>query len=183
MEFQTVNYWDEDIWKEWRKVYQEAFGDKNAKKEQIIRNMFHKEMSFFHIAYHKGKVVAIGLSGKIEGTKLLVIDYLAVIKRERSNGIGQHMVDYIVGWAKEKGSFEGIIIEVEAENKKENEERIQFWEKCGFKQTSYIHDYKVVPEPYKAMYVELVPYIKWPEKEEKFFRWLGAFHKKCFQGN
>ena len=54
-----------------------------AKPEKVIRNMFQKQMCFFHIAQNESEVYAIALSGKLKGTKMLLIDYLAV-RREKS---------------------------------------------------------------------------------------------------
>ncbi len=70
MEFRTVESWDEDFWGKWREIYYEAFGKTNAKPEKVIRNMFQKQMCFFHIAQNKSEVQAIALSGKLQGTRI-----------------------------------------------------------------------------------------------------------------
>ena len=56
-----------------------------------------------------------------------------------------------------KRKFDGIVIEVEAENTAENLARIQFWKGCGFTLNDYIHHYRVVPEPYQAMFFHVNP--------------------------
>ena len=84
MEFRTVESWDEDFWAKWKEVYYEAFGQTNAKPEKVIRNMFQKQMCFFHIVQNKSEVQAIALSGKLQGTRLLLIDYLAVREKDRN---------------------------------------------------------------------------------------------------
>lgn len=159
----------------------EAFG-KGAKPEKIIRNMFQKQMCFFHIAQDESDVYAIALSGKLQGTKMLLIDYLAVREKHRNQGIGSMMMDYIKSWSLTNRKFESIVIEVEAENTTENLARIQFWKKCGFTLTEYNHHYRVVPEPYQAMFLKLVPEAVMPEHGEEFFRWIERFHQKCFRG-
>lgn len=182
MEFMTFAEWNEDVWEVWREVYEEAFGDKHAKVEKIIRNMFRKKMCAFHVAMEHSEVTAIALSGRLQGTRMLLIDYIAVRKKVQNKGIGRRMVDYLKNWALENQQYDSILIEVEAEDTPENRARIRFWQKCGFRLTDYIHDYKVVPEPYRAMYLKLVPNAVIPEKEEDFFLYLGKFHRECFQG-
>ncbi|MBB6443965.1 GNAT family N-acetyltransferase [Bacillus benzoevorans] len=182
MDFLTVDHWDEDIWQKWKEIYLEAFGGKNAKPEKVLRNMFRKQMSSFHLAEDQGRVYAIALSGKLEGTTSLVIDYLAVKKNARKQGIGVQMVDYLKRWAKDNHHFDSIVIEVEAEETEENTERVEFWKQCGFQDTSYVHHYKVVPEPYQAMYLKLVPEAFIPEKAETIFQHFSQFHQKCFRG-
>ncbi len=182
MDFITVNYWDEDIWQQWKGIYFEAFGEKNCKPEKVIRNMFRKQMCYFHLAKDGKKITAIALSGKLEGTKALLIDYLSVSKDARGQGIGTQLVDYLTEWAKESGQFSSIVIEAEAEDTEENTARVEFWKRCGFESTSYIHYYKVVPEPYKAMYFKLFPEAYIPEKAETIFQYFSKFHQKCFRG-
>ena len=65
-------------------IYHEAFGEKGAKPEKVIRNMFHKQMCYFHIAQNESECYAIALSGKLKGTKLLLIDYLAVREKDQN---------------------------------------------------------------------------------------------------
>jgi ribosomal protein S18 acetylase RimI-like enzyme len=182
MEFLTVDHWEEELWGKWRVVYEEAFANHNPKSEKIIRNMFQNQTCHFHFAMDGAAVCAIALSGKLPGTHLLLIDYLAVRASLRKRGIGKSMVDYLKRWASKYGEFECILIEVEAEKSEENLARIHFWKKCGFTLTQYIHHYKVVPEPYQAMYLKLVPKAILPEKEEEFFQYMGNFHRKSFRG-
>lgn len=177
-----MDYWDDEIWQKWRIVYEEVFGSKGAKPEQVIQNMFRKQMCSFHIGINGSEVYVIALTGKLNGTSLLLIDYLAVAKKHQNKGYGKLMVDYIREWAVNSKQYDGIVIEVEAESTPINQKRVQFWLQCGFILTKYIHDYKVVPEPYRAMYVKLIPNACIPEKEEEFFQLMGKFHRKSFQG-
>ena len=183
MEFRTVDHWVEEIWRKWRIGYDEAFGHTHAKPEKVIRNMFQKQTCYFHLALEGSEVCAIALSGQLSGTRMLLIDYFAVREKKRNRGIGQLMAGYllVVGqW--QRGQFDSLVIEVEAAEKtKENLVRIQFWKKCNFTLTEYIHHYKVVPEPYQAMYQKLFPEVKIPEREEAFFHYIGKFHQKSFQ--
>lgn len=182
MDYITIESWDEEWWEKWREIYQEAFGETNAKPEKIIRNMFRKQMCFFHIAQNESGVQAIALSGKIDGTRMLLIDYHAVRAKNRNQGVGRLMVEYISQWAIAVGKFDSIVIEVEAENTANNLARIEFWEKCGFTLTEYIHHYRVVPEPYQAMFLKLVPEAVLPENGEELFPFIEKFHQKSFRG-
>lgn len=182
MDFITIERWDEAWWERWSEVYKETFGETNAKPEKIIRNMFHKQMCFFHIAQNESEVQAIALSGKIDGTRMFLIDYLAVREKNRNQGVGRLMVEYISQWALANGDFDSIVIEVEAEKTPINLARIDFWIKCGFTLTEHIHHYRVVPEPYQAMFLKLVPNAVLPENGEELFLFIGKFHLKSFRG-
>ena len=181
MDFITVDHWEEEVWQKWKLIYEEAFGHTHAKPEKIICNMFEKLSCYFHLLVEESEVYAIALSAKLPDTRFLVIDYFAVRFDKRSIGMGRQMLEGIRNWALEDGHFDGILIEVEAKETEENQARIHFWEKCGFIITSYIHDYKVVPEPYRAMYLKLIPNARIPEKAEVFFDYLGKFHRKSFR--
>ena len=102
-------------------------------------------------------------------------------KKVRRNGIGKRFVNEIMKWGRVQG-FTGILLEVEAELTATNKERIQFWKKCGFIETAYIHHYKVVPERYKALYIPFYERTKIPDKEKDFFLLLSHFHQKSFRG-
>lgn len=182
MEFRTVESWDEDFWGKWKEVYYEAFGQTNAKPEKVILNMFQKQMCCFHIVQNKSEVQAIALSGKLQGTRLLLIDYLAVREKDRNQGLGRLMIEYMKTWSASTHKFDGIVIEVEAKKTAKNLARIKFWEKCGFTLTEYIHHYRVVPEPYQAMFIKLVYEAVLPEKGEDFFAFIERFHQKSFRG-
>jgi ribosomal protein S18 acetylase RimI-like enzyme len=182
LEFKTVERWDEELWEKWRGVYHEAFGEQGAKSEKIIRNMFRKQMCFFHIAQVESEVCAIALSGKLKGTRILLIDYLAVREKDRNRGVGMMMIDYLKSWSTTDREFDSIVIEVEAELTPANLARIRFWKKCGFMLTEYIHHYRVVPEPYQAMFIKLVPEAELPEKGEELFTCIERFHRESFRG-
>ena len=181
MEFKTVEQWDEEVWGKWREVYYEAFGETKAKPEKIILNMFRKQMCFFHIVQNKSEVQAIALSGKLQGTRMLLIDYLAVREKDRNQGIGRMMMEYMKTWSTSTRKFESIVIEVEAEKTSKNLARIRFWEKCGFTLTEYIHHYRVVPEPYQAMFIKLVSEAYCRRKGKRCLPSLSDFIKSLFE--
>src|SRR3954470_13173675 len=132
MEFRTIDHWVEELWQKWRIVYDDVFDHTNAKSEKIILNMFQKQTFYFHLALEGSEVCAIALSGKLPGTRWLLVDYFVVQVKKRNRGIGKLMIDYLKRWAMADGQIDSLIIEVEAEETEENLARIQFWKKCGF---------------------------------------------------
>ncbi|WHY89331.1 GNAT family N-acetyltransferase [Neobacillus cucumis] len=182
MDFKTIDRWDEEIWNQVSPIYQKAFGDKGAKPEKIIRNMFRKQICFLHVALQQDLPVGLALTGKLQGINALVIDYIAVDANHQGRGNGSEMIHYLKDWAMAEKGFDSIIIEVESEMSVENLDRIHFWKKNGFTLTDYIHRYIWVPETYQAMYIQLSPNEKFPKDGKQLFKHIGNFHKESFQG-
>lgn len=184
--YQTFDYWNEEIWNKARTVYEEAFGKHGAKSTAVIRNMFQKQMISLQIVIdeteNNSEVVGMAITGKLKALNSLLIDYLAIKKSYRNQGIGELFVQYIKGLALMEFDCDSMILEIEATEDPVHQKRIKFWEKCGFHLTDYIHDYKVVPEPYQAMYQKLTPHSKITTEGKELFKHLGNFHRKCFQG-
>jgi GNAT superfamily N-acetyltransferase len=182
VDYVTVTDWDEQIFKKWMSIYDEAFGGSNAKPEAVIRNMILKQLGQLHLLMDNEEVIAVALTGELQQSRLLLMDYFAVKGNRQNQGMGKKLVEYIKEWAYTIHGNEGLVIEVEAEESIENNNRIQFWAKCGLVETDYVHHYKVVPEPYKAMYVKFVPHAKLPESMEDLFQLFSQFHQKSFRG-
>jgi GNAT superfamily N-acetyltransferase len=178
--FETIDQWDEKLWEKIKVIYFEAFGKSGAKPEKIIRNMFAKNLCFLHVAFEGEEVMAMSLTGKLQETNTLLIDYLAVRENKRNHGIGQKLLNYIKKWCISEKHNNSILIEVESEQTEENLKRIQFWKKNQFKLTKYVHHYIWVPEPYQAMYVKLTPDANIPTQGEVLFQWIVHFHKESF---
>jgi GNAT superfamily N-acetyltransferase len=183
MEFQTIDHWDEKIWKKVSPVYFQAFAKKGAKPEKIIQNMFRKQICLLHMALKSEEVVAMALTGKLKDPNALLIDYLAVSEDVRGKGIGQKLLEYIKKWAITDGDVDSLLIEVESDATPANLARIHFWIKSGFTLTSYIHHYIWVPEPYRAMYLKVQPGLTLPESGEELFKYISRFHKESYQGS
>ncbi|AZU62050.1 hypothetical protein CHR53_12585 [Neobacillus mesonae] len=95
---------------------------------------------------------------------------------------GKNMVARIKDWCKNTGSFERLLIEVEADQSPENLARKHFWQTSGFVLTEYIHHYIWVPEKYQAMYLDLVPDTNQPKDGKELFKHISNFHKDSYQG-
>jgi len=182
MEFNTYSHWDELLWEEVSPIYYQAFAEKGAKPKKVIYNMFKKQLCFLHIGMIEGHAAAMAITGRLHKSRALLIDYLVVHPKWRNRGLGVNFFDYIQEWALTSGDYEGLVIEVEAEESQADQQRITFWEKCGFILTDYIHQYIWVPEPYRAMYKKLKPDTELPEDGKELFMFIGQFHKSSYQG-
>ncbi|KQL54356.1 hypothetical protein AN964_13200 [Heyndrickxia shackletonii] len=182
LEFQTVQKWDELLWNDAEKIYEAAFPAHSRKKRRIIQRMFDKNMCYLHIAFLENEMVAMALSGIVDNPQILVLDYIAVKNDFQNHGIGRKFVDYITEWCQEFENFNLIVVEVEAEKTNLNEKRIQFWLKCGFQLTDYIHSYIWVPEKYQAMFYSIKP-LDIPPEGQDLFTYITEFHKKSFRGS
>ncbi len=89
MEFKTINQWDEAMWQRTKDIYLDAFEKHGGKPEKIIRNMFAKGLCCLHVLQENGTIAAMALSGLLEGTEIILIDYFAVKQQYRGQGVGQ----------------------------------------------------------------------------------------------
>ncbi|MBE4907780.1 GNAT family N-acetyltransferase [Bacillus luteolus] len=176
----TVETWDDVLWQQAKRIYNEAFGNKDAKSEKIIRNMFDRGIAQLHVMFVETRVVALAITGHLKGENSLIIDYLAVGSSYKQRGYGSNLVNYIGEWAVNEKKINRIFIEVECEETVENLERILFWKKCGFMLTNYVHRYKWVPETYKGMYL-LLEGDDVTIKGEDIFDEIGKFHRISFR--
>ncbi|UUZ95010.1 GNAT family N-acetyltransferase [Paenibacillus sp. P25] len=181
MNFHTTNEWNEALWLQAEPIYHQAFPEHGRKKREIIRRMFERRLSLLHTATDKEEVAAMAISGIDPATHVMVVDYLAVRNDYRGQGWGRRFMDYIKEWAESEGGCRGIVIEVEAEPTPENHARIRFWERCGFTLTDYVHEYIWVPEPYRAMVLNLHTDNPLPADGKTLFRYITDFHKKSLQ--
>lgn len=186
MNFITTDTWNDELWDKANQVYEEAFGRHGAKSTSVIRNMFARQMCSLHIVFDEAEndseVIGMAITAELKPIRSLVIDYLAIKKTYRNKGKGEEFVHYLRNWAVAEKQCDSIILEIEATDDPVHQLRIKFWEKCGFHLTEYIHDYKVVPEPYQAMYQKLSPQSKISTDGRELFKYLSNFHRLCFRG-
>jgi GNAT superfamily N-acetyltransferase len=169
------------LWSKVRPIYHQAFAEKGAKPDKIIRNMILKQIGVLHVVEKQDEVLAMALTGKLNVLRALLIDYFAVREDLRGEGIGRVLCTYLKSWSIRSGSFDSLILETEVDCTLESIGRIQFWEKCGFELTDYIHHYIWVPEPYQAMYLKLSPNSTLPAKGAELFTNISQFHKASFK--
>jgi ribosomal protein S18 acetylase RimI-like enzyme len=107
---------------------------------------------------------------------------LAVHKDLRAQGIGKDFFDYIKEWARSESQYKRILVEVECDETLENQARIRFWEKCGFKLLDdYKHCYKWGPQHYMAMVLNLKGKPAAPLKGEDCLKYMASFHKESYK--
>lgn len=182
LEFITIDTWDEALWAGMEPIYYEAFPS-GAKTTSILRSMLNRKIAYLHAGLDKGQVVAMAVTGMAgqAADKVLIIDYLAVDKALRGEGTGTWMLEQIRAWAVQEHNIRGIIIEAESGATESHKERIHFWERNGFVLTSYVHQYRMVPEPYQAMLLPLGGSVNVPDDGEGLFRYINAFHKVAYR--
>lgn len=180
--FVTLTQWNESVWKELTPIYREAFPH-GAKPEGILRGMVERGIASLHAGYREGVAVAMAVTG-LSGTgdnKKLIIDYLAVRTDCRGEGIGKRFIEFLRDSATAHYGIRFLLIEAEAENTPENNDRIRFWENLGFRSTSYIHRYRWVPEPYRTLLLPLEPGAIVPDDGESLFQEITQFHQLSFR--
>jgi GNAT superfamily N-acetyltransferase len=180
MDYHTADEWNEELWVKAERIYHRAFPEEGRKNRAIIRRMFEKHMCHLHTASDNTEVIAMALTGINKEACALLIDYMAIREDLRSKGYGREFMNYIQNWAKTTAGCKGIVVEVEAEPTQDNDRRIRFWEKCGFRLTDYVHHYIWVPEPYRAMYLNFNQERRLADDGEKLFRYINQFHKKAY---
>ncbi|MBO9606511.1 MAG: GNAT family N-acetyltransferase [Paenibacillaceae bacterium] len=183
MEYRVTAEWDEALWGEAERIYEQAFPRDGKKSRAIIRRMFERGLCRLHTASVGTAVVGMALTGIDRQANALLIDYIAMREDVRGSGNGGRLLDRIKQWAQTEAGCKGIIVEVEAEETEENVRRIRFWERNGFHATEYIHHYIWVPEPYRAMYVNFDERDGLPDDGKALFRCITRFHEQAYRRN
>ncbi|GIP19732.1 GNAT family N-acetyltransferase [Paenibacillus sp. J22TS3] len=182
LSFTTFTEWDQSWWKKLKPIYEEAFPH-GAKPESILSSMLDRGIACIHGGDIGGEAAAMavtGLSGS-EEEPTLIIDYMAVRRDLRGQCLGYQFLQQIKDWAVQEHGIKAIIIEAEAEDNETNRARLQFWESCGFTATAYVHPYIWVPEPYRALFLPLVPDFEVKDDGKSLFRYITSFHEKAYR--
>lgn len=181
LNFLTWTEWNETDWQKAEPIYRQAFPH-GAKPKGILKQMLDRRIASMHLLMNGDRAAGMAVTGTEQAgkDKLLIIDYLAVREDLRGRGLGGAFLEYIRDWAVRECGIDGILIEVEAGNTPEHEERCRFWERSGFVRTSYVHQYIWVPEPYTAMLLPLDPELEVRDNGRELFRRMEEFHRKSF---
>ncbi|WP_322922278.1 GNAT family N-acetyltransferase [Paenibacillus campi] len=178
----TWDSWNEQIWQQLKPIYEEAFIH-GAKPERIIRQMLDRQIAHLHAGYDGDELIAMALTG-FSGTSsqpTMIIDYMAIRQDRRGRGEGKIFFELLRDWGVTHHRIDAIIIEAEAEDTRDNRERIVFWEKCGFLLTSYVHHYIWIPETYRALVLPLQPDFRIDDDGEHLFEQITDFHERSFR--
>ncbi|WP_179218748.1 N-acetyltransferase [Saccharibacillus sp. O23] len=185
LELHTVSEWSESLWARICPVYEASFPEHIRKPERIVRNMMTKMDAFLHEGTLDAATCSMALTGLSADSRLLIIDYLAVLPAFRGRGAGRETVRAIADWAVRTYGVQGLLIEAEADDSEIGRGRTRFWQSCGFEATEYVHSYIWVPEKYRAMLLDLQPEStpadrKLPRDGRRLFDDIEAFHKASF---
>ncbi|WP_438432646.1 GNAT family N-acetyltransferase [Gorillibacterium sp. sgz500922] len=183
--FTTFEQWEKSRWKELAPIYKDSFPH-GAKPERILRRMVDRGLASLHGAYEGDRPTGMAITGfsRTESAGKphcrLLIDYLAMEREARGQGIGRQFFGYLRDWAVQTAEVDSVLIEAEAEDTPENRERLRFWEGLGFEPNAYVHQYRWVPEPYRALLLPLHPGVPVPEDGEALFKEITRFHSLSF---
>ncbi|WKL02172.1 GNAT family N-acetyltransferase [Paenibacillus amylolyticus] len=179
LEFTTIEEWDEALWARMERIYHEAF-QSGAKTKTILQYAGPEDWLFTHgrASWRSGCDGCYWTGGKV-ADRILIIDYLAVEQKLRGWGIGTWMLEQLRAWALREHRIKGMIIEAEFGTTEAHQERIQFWQRNGFILTSYVHQYRMVPEPYQAMMLPLDTSTHVPDDGEALFPLYQCFSQGC----
>jgi len=120
-------------------IYHEAFPAEERKPFSMLLKMRRQGNSEMLVIHDKQTGKAVGLAFTMTGEKLVVLDYLAIDKKHRSDGYGSALLSEF------RMRYEGrtVLIEIETpdENAENNEQRIRreaFYLRNGMKKTGII---------------------------------------------
>ncbi|WP_379152615.1 GNAT family N-acetyltransferase [Paenibacillus sp. sgz5001063] len=184
LEFMTFEEWDDTLWAAIEPIYCEAFPH-GAKPVKILHAMLDKKIAWLHAVYLDGEIAGMAVTGLTgpAAERMLIIDYLAIDTRLRSQGLGRRFLEIIRDWAVQEHHIQAVLIEVEAGDTEEDAARVHFWEHCGFIPTSYVHQYIWIPEPYRAMVLPLSQDFVITDEGQTLFRHITKFHTKSFRNS
>ena len=111
-------------------LYRSAFPRAERKPFSIIVKMFRRGKTDLWCAENKGEF--LGFAATINEDRLILLDYFAVEKKYRGEGIGSAALLAI----REQYSGKGMFVEIEKEdpsaaNREERQHRKQFYRDCG----------------------------------------------------
>ena len=117
-------------WAEVYQLYQKAFPASEKKPFSVIIKKFREGKSHIWRFTRQGKFAGIVIT--INGENHILIDYLAVDRKQRGTGVGSEILMLMRSQYAGKGVFLEIeSIYEECDNKAERIRRKHFYEKCG----------------------------------------------------
>ncbi|QAY65855.1 GNAT family N-acetyltransferase [Paenibacillus protaetiae] len=178
-----TDQWDETLWAKAKPVYEAAFPEHGRKKDAIVKRMFERKLCELHVWLDDigSEAAAMALTAADPNAGVLVIDYFAVRRENRGQGIGMACMADMRRWAEHVKKCRGIVIEAEADDSADNANRMRFWVKAGFKPTDYVHAYIWVPETYRALALSLDASNPLPEDGEQLFKPILRYHEKAYR--
>lgn len=129
-----LRQWAEVYW-----LYRRAFPGPERKPFSVILNMYRQGKTDVWYFQREGQFT--GLAATINGDADILLDYLAVVEKQRGNGIGTEMLHQLCRHYEGKGIF----LEIESafedcENREERLRRRRFYENAGMKSMDVFAD-------------------------------------------
>ena len=135
--------------KEIEKIYYENMTEDFPKSEikslELLLNCKKKDLYRCFGLYEGDKLLSYSYFANDAEKKVILLDYLAVVKDMRNSGYGSVMLSKIQEYFKSHSSVSNIIIEAESISSSKNEEekeirkrRISFYEKNGLKRQKFM---------------------------------------------
>ncbi|WP_276921651.1 GNAT family N-acetyltransferase [Ferroplasma acidiphilum] len=122
--------------KEAIEIYEEAFPEGEKRPVEDIKRNIEENNEKMFIARHNGDPVLFSMIWPVENTDFLFLDYIAVGKNYRGQGVGSIFLQKIFDIS-ENVNYNHMIFEVEnpeeGDNKKQRSERIKFYRRAGAK--------------------------------------------------
>jgi ribosomal protein S18 acetylase RimI-like enzyme len=117
-------------------IYQEAFPEGEKRPIEDIKRNIEEEHEKMFIARSDNTPVVFSMIWPVPNTDFLFLDYIAVSKNSRGNGIGSLFLQKIFDIS-ENSEYNHMIFEVEnpeeGDNKKQRIARVKFYRKAGAK--------------------------------------------------
>lgn len=114
-------------------LYRTAFPRSERKPFSMIRRMYKKGTTDIWCLERDGEFVGLGIT--INGPDLILLDYFAIGKKNRQQGVGSAALPVLMDFYGDKGFFLEIESTLEdAPNKSQRERRKAFYLSCGLQE-------------------------------------------------
>ena len=120
-------------WLRLYRLYMTAFPREERKPFALIRKMYKKGTTDIWCLMDNGEFVGLGIT--INGPDLILLDYFAIEKKKRQQGIGSAALPVLMDYYGDKGFFLEIESTLEAApNKEQRLRRKAFYLSCGLQE-------------------------------------------------
>jgi len=174
--------WEDAAWDELTPIYREAFPH-GAKPVWLLRRMVNQGNACLHGGYRSGQAVALaitGFGGAGDGSKL-ILDYFAIRRDIRGQGVGGLFFAALREWAESDRQISAILLEAESSDSPEDAARIRFWEHRGFTVSAHTQRYAGLSRPYRALQLPLTPAADKADNGQEWLAEIKAFHWLSFR--
>ena len=120
-------------WLRLYRLYMTAFPREERKPFALIRKMYKKGTTDIWCLMDNGEFVGLGIT--INGPDLILLDYFAIEKKKRQQGVGSAALPVLMDYYGDKGFFLEIESTLEAApNKEQRLRRKAFYLSCGLQE-------------------------------------------------